>query len=381
MAAQPSRQERRVSGEDYRGHFLKLLQKAVQADASDLHLKTGSVPYFRVDGSILPQEGDVLGRETMEGFARVVTNEEQYKHLMKRGEVDLAFHEKGLGRFRVNTFRQRGTLSFVMRRIKSKIPSFDQLDLPHSVLRFAELQRGMCLVTGTTGSGKSTTLASIVDYINQNRRCHIVTIEDPIEYVHPDKLAVVNQREINIDTMDFASALKAVMRQDPDVILVGEMRDVETFGAAISAAETGHLVFSTLHTTNVMQTVDRIIDLFPSNQHDQVRSALATQLKAIMCMRLLPRAGGVGRVPTCEVMFMNSAIKVLIKENRIAQIPMAIQQGAEAGMQSFNDSLHGLIKRGLIAEAVGMEASDNAEELKMMLQGINLSSRRGGILR
>jgi twitching motility protein PilT len=381
MAAQPSRQERRVSGEDYRGHFLKLLQKAVQADASDLHLKTGSVPYFRVDGSILPQEGDVLGRETMEGFARVVTNEEQYKQLMKRGEVDLAFHEKGLGRFRVNAFRQRGTLSFVMRRIKSKIPSFDQLDLPHSVLRFAELQRGMCLVTGTTGSGKSTTLASIVDYINQNRRCHIVTIEDPIEYVHPDKLAVVNQREINIDTMDFASALKAVMRQDPDVILVGEMRDVETFGAAISAAETGHLVFSTLHTTNVMQTVDRIIDLFPSNQHDQVRSALATQLKAIMCMRLLPRAGGLGRVPTCEVMFMNSAIKVLIKENRIAQIPMAIQQGAEAGMQSFNDSLHGLIKRGLIAEAVGMEASDNAEELKMMLQGINLSSRRGGILR
>jgi twitching motility protein PilT len=370
-----------VSGEDYRGHFLKLLQKAVQADASDLHLKTGSVPYFRVDGSILPQEGDVLGRETMEGFARVVTNEEQYKQLMKRGEVDLAFHEKGLGRFRVNAFRQRGTLSFVMRRIKSKIPSFDQLDLPHSVLRFAELQRGMCLVTGTTGSGKSTTLASIVDYINQNRRCHIVTIEDPIEYVHPDKLAVVNQREINIDTMDFASALKAVMRQDPDVILVGEMRDVETFGAAISAAETGHLVFSTLHTTNVMQTVDRIIDLFPSNQHDQVRSALATQLKAIMCMRLLPRAGGLGRVPTCEVMFMNSAIKVLIKENRIAQIPMAIQQGAEAGMQSFNDSLHGLIKRGLIAEAVGMEASDNAEELKMMLQGINLSSRRGGILR
>jgi len=371
-----------VSAEpEYRAVFLKLLQRAVQSDASDLHLKTGSVPYFRVDGSILAQEGDVLSRETMEGFCRFVMNDEQYKHLMKRGEVDLAFHEKGLGRFRVNAFRQRGTLSMVMRRIKSKIPSFEQLQLPHSVLRFAELQRGLCLVTGTTGSGKSTTLASIIDHINQNRRCHIVTIEDPIEYVHTDKLAVVNQREINIDTFDFSSALKAVMRQDPDVILVGEMRDVETFQAAISAAETGHLVFSTLHTTNVMQTVDRIIDLFPTNQHDQVRSALATQLKAIMCMRLLPRIGGVGRVPTCEVMFMNPAIKVLIKENRLAQIPMAIQQGADSGMQSFNDSLNALIKRGMIAEAIGMEASDNPEELKMMLQGINLSSRRGGILK
>jgi twitching motility protein PilT len=370
-----------ISETDYRAFFLKLLQRAVQADASDLHLKTGSVPYFRVDGSILPQEGDVLSRETMEGFCRFVMNEEQYKLLMKRGEVDLAFHEKGLGRFRVNAFRQRGTLSMVMRRIKSKIPSFEQLNLPHSVLRFAELQRGLCLVTGTTGSGKSTTLASIIDHINQNRRCHIVTVEDPIEYVHADKLAVVNQREINIDTFDFASALKAVMRQDPDVILVGEMRDIETFQAAISAAETGHLVFSTLHTTNVMQTVDRIIDLFPTNQHDQVRSALATQLKAIMCMRLLQRTGGVGRVPTCEVMFMNPAIKVLIKENRLAQIPMAIQQGADSGMQTFNDSLNGLIKQGMVTEAVGMEASDNPEELKMMLQGINLSSRRGGILR
>ena len=366
---------------DARQIFIKLLQRAVQTDASDIHLKTGSQPYFRVDGAMKPQEMEVIGRELMDAFIQVLLTDEQTRHLRKRGECDLSWHEKGLGRFRVNVFRQRGSLSLVMRRIKSKIPTFSQLHLPDSVLKFAELQRGLCLITGTTGSGKSTSLASIVDHINKNRECHIVTIEDPIEYVHSDQRAVVNQREITIDTFDFSTALKAVMRQDPDVILVGEMRDLETFQAAISAAETGHLVFSTLHTTNVMQTVDRIIDLFPSNQHDQVRSQLAINLKALMCMRLLPRAAGTGRVPTCEIMFMNSAIRMLIKDSRINQIPMAIQQGKEVGMQTFNDSLHDLVKSGLIAEKVGMDASDNPEDLKMMLQGIQLSSKRGGILR
>jgi twitching motility protein PilT len=366
---------------DYRQSFLKLLQRAVQMDASDIHLKTGSLPYFRVDGAMLAQDIEMISRELMDGFVKQMLSEEQAKYLNKRGECDLSWQEKGLGRFRVNVFRQRGTLSLVMRRIKSKIPTFGQLHLPDSVLRFAELQRGLCLITGTTGSGKSTTLASIIDHINTNRRCHIVTIEDPIEYVHVDKKGVINQREINIDTYDFTSALKAVMRQDPDVILIGEMRDLDTFQASLSAAETGHLVFSTLHTTNVMQTFDRIIDLFPSNQHDQVRSQLAINVKAMMCMRLLPRATGSGRVPTCEIMFMNSAIQMLIKEARINQIPMAIQQGKDSGMQTFNDSLHDLVKAGLITEQVGLEASDNPEELKMQLQGIQLSSRRGGILR
>lgn len=360
--------------------FLKLLQRAVQKDASDVHLKTGSPPYFRVDGQLAPQEGEPLIREDMDAILDTLLTEEQKKYFSKRGEIDLAFMEKGVGRFRVNVFRQRGSVSIVMRRIKTKILNFDQLCLPPSVESFARMQRGLVLVTGTTGSGKSTTLASIIDYINDHRRCHVVTIEDPIEYVHYDRQAVINQREITIDTTDFSSALKAMMRQDPDVILVGEMRDLETFQAAISASETGHLVFSTLHTTNAMQTVDRIIDLFPSNQHDQVRSQLSINLRAMMCMRLLPRKDGVGRVPICEVMFNTPAVRKLIKENRVAQIPLAIAQGREAGMQTFNDSLYDLLKRGLIGMDAAIDASDNPDELSMMLQGIRLSSNRGGIL-
>jgi twitching motility protein PilT len=361
--------------------FVKLLQRAVQKDASDVHLKTNSAPYFRIDGVISPVEGEPLRSEDIDAIVKLLLSEEQVQYFHKRGEVDLSYTEKGVGRFRVNIFRQRGSISIVMRRIKTRILNFDQLNLPQVTERFAALNRGMVIITGTTGSGKSTTLAAIVDYINDHRRCHVVTIEDPIEYVHADRLSVINQREINIDTKDFSTALKSVMRQDPDVILIGEMRDLETFMAAVSAAETGHLVFSTLHTTNVMQTIDRIIDLFPSNQHDQVRSQLSMNLRAIMCMRLLPRKDNVGRVPACEVMFSNPAIRNLIKENRIAQIPMAIQQGREDGMQSFNDSLHYLIKSDLITMQTGMDISENPEELNMMLQGIQLSSRRGGILR
>jgi twitching motility protein PilT len=364
-----------------REDFIKLLQRAVQKDASDIHLKAGSTPYFRVDGEITPQGSEPIQSEDMEGIVDVLLTPDQKGYFLKRGEIDLSFTEKGVGRFRVNIFRQRGSVSLVMRRIKNKILSFDQLHLPPSTMRFARMQRGLVLITGTTGSGKSTTLASIVDYINQNRRCHVVTIEDPIEYIHTDKLAVVNQREITIDTQNFSSALKAVMRQDPDVILVGEMRDLETFQAAISAAETGHLVFSTLHTTNVMQTIDRIIDLFPTNQHDQVRSALSLNLQAIMCMRLLARSDGAGRVPACEILFANPSVRALIKDNRIAQLPMAIQQGRDTGMQTFNDSLHHLVKSNFISLETALEMSENPEELTMMLQGIRLSSQRGGILR
>jgi twitching motility protein PilT len=364
-----------------RQQFLKLLQRAVQKDASDIHAKTGSCVYFRVDGQIISQEGELLQSEDVDRILDILLSPEQKSFFMKRGDLDLAFTEKGVGRFRVNIFRQRGTISLVMRRIKSKILSFDQLNLPPSVNRFATMQRGLILVTGTTGSGKSTALAAIVDHINNNRQCHVVTIEDPIEYVHNDKKAVINQREITIDTKDFSSALKAVMRQDPDVILVGEMRDLETFQAAISASETGHLVFSTLHTTNVMLTIDRIIDLYPSNQHDQVRSQLGMNLRAIMCMRLLPRADGSGRVPNCEVMFANPGIRALIKENRIQQMDNAISNGRDSGMQGFNDSLHDLIKGGLVSLDTGLEVSDNPEELSMMLQGIRLSTGRGGLLK
>jgi len=364
-----------------RDKFIKLLQRAIQKDASDIHLKTGSPAFFRVDGEIAAQGEELVSREMMDEFISVLCSEDQKKFFLKKGEIDLSFTEKGVGRFRVNIFRQRGSQSIVMRRIKTKILSFDQLCLPQATVRFAQMQRGLVLITGTTGSGKSTSLAAIIDWINEHRRCHVVTIEDPIEYIHQDKKAVINQREITIDTQDFSTALKAMMRQDPDVILVGEMRDIETFQAAISAAETGHLVFSTLHTTNVMQTIDRIIDLFPTNQHDQVRSALALNLRGLMCMRLLPRANGVGRVPACEILFSNSTVRSLIKENRIQQLEMAIQQGREDGSQSFNDSLHDLVKGDLISLETAMDASDNPEDLQMMLQGIRLSSKRGGILR
>ena len=350
-------------------------------DASDIHLKTGSPPYFRVDGGLNPLGNEAVNREFMDEIVDTMLSPEQKRQFQKSGEVDLSFTEKGIGRFRVNVFRQRGAVSCVLRRIKTKILNLEQLHLPPQTIRFARMTRGLILVAGTTGSGKSTTLASIVDYINDNRKCHIVTIEDPIEFVHNDRNAVINQREVTIDTRDFSTALKSVMRQDPDVILIGEMRDLETFTAAISAAETGHLVFSTLHTTNVLQTIDRIVDLFPSNQHDQVRSALALNLQAIMCMRLLPRTDGVGRVPACEILFSTPSVRTLIKENRISQLPTAIQGGREEGMQNFNKSLHDLIKSGLITHETGLEISDNPEDLNMRLQGIRLSSRRGGILR
>jgi twitching motility protein PilT len=360
--------------------FYKILYRAIQKDASDIHLKAGRPPCYRVDGELAPQEEAELTSEDLESILDFMLNEAQKTRFYKRGEIDLAYTQKGVGRFRVNVFRQRGAISIVMRRIKTKILTVEQLHLPMGVEQFAELARGLVLITGTTGSGKSTTLAAVIDLINQTRRCHIVTIEDPIEYIHQDKRAVINQREISIDTENFATALKSVMRQDPDVILVGEMRDLETFQAAISAAETGHLVFSTLHTTNVMQTIDRIIDLFPPNQHDQIRSQLSLNLKAILCQRLLPRADGIGRVPACELAFCTPAVRKLIKENRIAQIELAIQQGREDGMQTFNDSFYGLIKARLITPEMAFSLSDNPEELNMMLQGINLNQWRGGIL-
>lgn len=328
-----------------------------------------------------PQNSDPLSHEDMEAVMEVLLTPEQRNKFAKSGEADLAFTEKGVGRFRVNVFRQRGNVAIVMRRIKTKILTFEQLHLPPVVNKFADFVRGLVLITGTTGSGKSTALAAIIDKINDHRKCHIVTIEDPIEFIHHDRMSVVNQREVLLDTRDFSSALKSVMRQDPDVILIGEMRDLETFQASVAAAETGHLVFSTLHTSNVMQTIDRIIDLYPPNQHDQVRSQLSYNLQAVMCLRLIQRSDGVGRVPACEVLLTNPSVRNIIKENRIHQIDQAIQQGRDSGMQSFNDSLFDLVKANLVSVEQASEISENPEELNMLLQGIRLSSKKGGILR
>ncbi len=364
-----------------RSKLKKLLGYAVKNGASDLHLSVGSPPAVRIDGEIRFLPADPLTLEDMESFVNEMMNERQRDTFYDRGDFDLAHGVPGLGRFRVNALRQRGSTAIVMRHVKSKILGFEALNLPPVLSRIADMPRGLVLITGTTGSGKSTTLASLVDWINDHKRMHIVTLEDPIEYLHTNKKSIVTQREVAIDTRDFLAALRAVMREDPDVILIGEMRDAETFQAAISAAETGHLVFSTLHTTNVMMTIDRIMDMFPSNMHAQVRSQLALQLRACISQRLLPAADTRGRVPAIEVMISNPGIAGLIRDNNVKQIPNAIAGGAEDGMQTFNMSLAGLLRQRLIREDDALIASDNPDELKMNMQGIYLSQGRGGILK
>jgi twitching motility protein PilT len=360
----------------------QILTYAVKHGASDIHLTVGSPPAVRIDGTIRFVGEEIIQLEDTERYAREVMAPEKLERFLATGDMDVAHSVPGLGRFRVNIMRQRGSVGLVMRHVKAKIPNFEALHLPtHSMDIICEMRRGLVLITGTTGSGKSTTLAAIVDRINTERRSHIVTIEDPIEFLHQNKKSIVTQREVHLDTVDYHTALRAAMREDPDTILIGEMRDAETFYAAMAAAETGHLVFSTLHTTNCMMTVDRILDMFPSSQHDQIRSQLSLQLRATVAQRLLPTMDGKGRVPACEVMFVNPAIRALIKENNIKQIPIAIASGREEGMQTFNMSLVDLVKAKYISEEEASWASDNPDELKMNLQGIFLSSGRGGILK
>jgi len=359
----------------------KILSYAVKNGASDVHLTVGSPPAVRIDGEIRFIEADPLTPEDTQGFAEELLGETRMQKFMERGDADIAHGVPGLGRFRVNLLHQRSSVGIIMRHVKSKIFDFETLNLPPQLKTIADIHRGLVLITGTTGSGKSTTLASIVDWINTRRRCHIITLEDPIEFLHQNKKSIITQREVNIDTLDFKVALRAAMREDPDVILVGEMRDGETFQAAISAAETGHLVFSTLHTTNAMLTMDRILDMFPPDQHYQVRSQISLQLKSSIAQRLVPHADGKGRVPAVEILINNPSVSSLIRENNIKQLPTAIASGQKEGMQSFNNSMVQLIKAGLIKKDDAMIYSDNPEELQMNLQGIYLSKDRGGILK
>ncbi|MBN2308150.1 MAG: PilT/PilU family type 4a pilus ATPase [Candidatus Hydrogenedentes bacterium] len=360
----------------------KILSYAVKNGASDIHLTVGSPPAIRVDGIIrFVTDAENLKPDDTIGFLDEFMTPEQKTRFLESGDADQALSVPGLGRFRVNCMKQRSSVGIVLRHVKGKILDFTSLNLPPSLERVSQMARGLVLVTGTTGSGKSTTLASVIDRINQMRRCHIVTLEDPIEYLHVNKRSIITQREVSIDTRDFNTALRAAMREDPDVILIGEMRDSETFQAAISAAETGHLVFSTLHTNNAMMTIDRIVDLFPTTQHGQVRSQLALQLQGCVCQRLIQSADGKGRVPAVEVMFNNPAIAALIRENSVKQIPNAIAGGKEEGMQTFNMSLVELVKKGLVTQDEAEWASDNPEELRMNLQGIFLNQGRGGILK
>lgn len=354
----------------------ELLKVMVDNKASDLHIKADSPPIFRRDEALYHLDVPPLEPEDTLALALEIMTDKQKATLEANNEVDLAYAPKGIGRFRVNVHYQRGTVALAIRRVNTEILGFEELHLPKVFEKISMFTSGFILVTGTTSSGKSTTQAAMIDYINEHRNCHVVTIEDPIEFLHEDKQAIITQREVGIDTDSFVTAIKHVVRQDPDVILIGEMRDAETFEAAVSASETGHLVISTLHTSDVMKSVDRLLDFFPPERHEQVRAVLALNLRAITCQRLVPRADGQGLIPAVEVLIATPGVVKLIRENRMNKIGSAIATGREVGMQTFNQSLTDLYRANLITMEDALAASTNPEALKMNLQGIYLDEDR-----
>jgi twitching motility protein PilT len=358
-------------------HINDLLKIAAERRASDLHIKVGSHPVIRVDGELTPLvELKRLMQEDTIAMAFSIMSSRQKEKFKNNYEIDIAYSVPGLGRFRCNIFQQRGTVGMVLRVIPVKILSIRELMLPVVLEKIAEERRGLILCTGTTGSGKSTTLAAMIDYINTHRTEHIMTVEDPIEFLHRDKKSIVNQREIEVDTKSFSQALRSALRQDPDVILVGEMRDYETIETALTAAETGHLVLSTLHTMDATETVNRIISVFPPHQQKQIRLQLAAVLKAVVSLRLLPRADGLGRVPAAEVLISTAYIRDCIEnKEKTKLIKDAISQGtSQYGMQTFDQSLYTLYKNGLITLDEALRRASNPDEFRLKLQGIQSTS-------
>jgi twitching motility protein PilT len=355
----------------------EILQIALRGGASDIHLKAGLPPMFRVDGSLVPlKDGRRLPPEEVARMASGIMNEFQKERFKTTNEVDLAYGVPGLGRFRVNVFQQRGTIGAVLRVIPFKILSVKDLLLPPALEKISIEERGLILVTGTTGSGKSTTLAAMIDHINATETNHIMTVEDPIEFLIRDKRSIVNQREVGVDTVSFSQALKSALRQDPDVILVGEMRDLETIETALTAAETGHLVMSTLHTLDATETINRIISVFPPYQQKQVRIQLASVLKAVISQRLVPRADGKGRVAAVEILKATARVRELIEDkDRTKEIHDAITQGHQTyGMQSFDQSLMGLVKSGLITYEEARRQATNPDDFALRFSGISSTS-------
>jgi twitching motility protein PilT len=355
----------------------EILKVALKGGASDIHLKSGLPPMFRVDGALVPlKNGERLLPEDMVKIAQSIMNDVQRARFEEKRECDLAYGIAGLGRFRVNVFQQRGTVGIVFRVIPFGVKTMDQLHLPKVIEKIAMEHRGLILVTGTTGSGKSTTLASMIDYINSNRTCHIMTIEDPIEFLIRDRRSIVNQREIGVDTQTFSNALRAALRQDPDVILVGEMRDFETIETAITAAETGHLVMSTLHTLDATETINRIISVFPPYQQKQVRLQLASILRAVISQRLVPRADGKGRVPALEVMIASARVKECISDkDRTKEIHESIAKGFTSyGMQTFDQSLMAHVKTGLVTYEEALKHVSNRDDFALRFKGIASTS-------
>lgn len=346
-----------------------LLEEVIKKKASDLHLQVGLPPMLRVDGSLTPvQGGKVLDEEAVESLVFAILDEDQKQILLKDKEFDFSFAFGELGRFRVNAYHERGNLAAALRLIPNEILTVEQLGLPPIINTFADYPRGLVLVTGPTGSGKSTTLAALVDKINESRPTHIITIEDPIEFTHKSKKAVVVQREVHYDTYSFSAALRSSLRQDPDVVLIGEMRDLETISAAITIAETGHLVFATLHTNSASQSVDRMIDVFPPHQQPQIRAQLANILMSICSQRLIPSIGG-GRVAAGEVLVATPAVRNIIREGKSHQLEAVIQTGAEHGMQSMDKTLVQLIHNGTITYEEARNYAVDLEELDRMMRG------------
>ena len=353
----------------------EVLRAMVQLRASDLFLKQGGPPRVRVDGTVRQLGTTALSKEDMKEAFTLIVDEHTRETFKKTHEADTAFEEEGLGRFRVNVFMQRGAIGFVLRHVRSDIPDFKDLGLPVEIFeRLCSLKRGLVLVTGVTGSGKSTTLASMIEYMNHTSSRHIITIEDPIEYSYVDDRCVINQREVGIDTRDFKSALRNAMREAPDVILIGEMRDVETVGAAIDAAETGHLVFSTLHTINAQQTMERIINFFPPYQHNLIRMQLSMVFQAVISQRLIPRKEKAGRCPGMEIMIATPTIKQMIEEGRTPELYTAIRDSMHFGCITFNQSLFKLYETGDISREDALANSDNPDEMEMLFRGIQRGS-------
>ena len=342
----------------------QLLSYSIDSGASDLHLSVGSIPMVRINGTMKPLNLDVLHQDDIEKMLPEVMDKDQMAIFREQKEIDFSAKLEGKGRFRVNFFNQINGLAAVFRTIPDSIKSCDELGIPPFMQDLAMIDRGLVLLTGPTGSGKSTTLAAMVDHINRNKACHIITIEDPVEYYHHTKESLINQRELGASTHSFSNALRAALREDPDVILVGEMRDLDTISLALTAAETGHLVLSTLHTSSAVKSIDRIIDIYPSGQKDQIRSMLSESLEAVISQKLLPTKDGKGRVPACEVMISSTAIRNLIREDRVFQITSVIQSGGVEGMQTLDQDLQRLVTQGKIERKVAMDIADNPKLFK-----------------
>src|SRR3954471_8148975 len=358
-------------------HVNDLLKIAVDNEASDPQLKVTGYPMMRVRGTLRPAvEDKKLDHEDVVAMGAAVMSTTQRQKFKESQEVDLAYSVPGLGRFRCNIFQQRGTVGLVLRVIPMQIRTIDELGLPQVLKKICEEERGLVLVTGTTGSGKSTTLAAMIDYINKTRSAHVMTVEDPIEFLHRDNKSMVNQREVAVDTRSFAQALRSALRQDPDVILVGEMRDFETIETGLLAAETGHLVFSTLHTLDATETINRIIAVFPPHQQKQIRLQLAAVLKAVVSQRLIPRADGKGRAPAVEVMISTPFIRdAIVDKEKTHLIHGAIAAGtSQYGMQTFDQSIFGLFEQGLVSYEEALRWASNVDEFKLKVQGISTTA-------